>query len=218
MHRPLRITLLLLLAASAATARADPITSGDFGSFAGWSGSIVDSFTLDLIPVDPATDPDHFTLIGGGFARLTNDFDFFEVALFQDFVLPDDTLTIAFDFAWLLTAGDPFSPDFVQAKLIDPVTRDFLIDLFPLSLNTSAPSASGTIFEDISFLAGQTVSLEFILQDGDFNENDRFDIGNIVIETAVVDVAEPETILLFLTGLAGLLIAGGRGRKREESM
>lgn len=217
MHRPLRITLFLLLAASAATAHADPITSGQFGSFAGWSGSIVDSSTGDSLPVDPATDP-HFNLIGGGFASLTNDFDFYEVVLFQDFILPDDTLTIAFDFAWLLTAGDPFFPDFIQAKLIDPVTRAFLIDLFPLSLDTSAPSASGSIFEDISFLAGQTVSLEFILQDGDFNEADRFDIGNILIATAAVEVAEPATILLFLAGLAGLLIAGGRRRNREENM
>lgn len=173
-----------------------PLQNGDLSSFTGWDGIIYDG--ADTF-VDPMTDP-HFNLVPAG-AALSNDFFFWEVALFQEFDLPSDVTTLSFDFAWSLTDPDF---DFVQAALIDPITNTFLADLFPATVDFSLASNSGNAVTDVSSLAGQTVTIEFLLQDGDFNEQDIFTVGNIQIETA--SVPEPSTFLLLGIGTLGLLL------------
>lgn len=185
-----------------------PLQNGNFSSFAGWDGVILDSISFVDTVVDPATDP-HFNLLGGGLAQLSNDFDFYEVALYQEFDLPSNVKALSFDFAWSLT--DP-SLDFVQATLIDPVTNTLLDDLFPVTVDFSLASNSGAATTDISGLAGQTVLLEFLLQDGDFDENDTFTAGNIELQLAAVP--EPGTLLLL--GMGSFALAFGF-RKRGWS-
>jgi len=174
-----------------------PLQNGDFSSFAGWDGVIYDG--SDMV-VDPATDP-LFNLAAGGLAELSNDPTYYEVALYQVFDLPSNVTSLSFDFAWSLT--DP-SSDFVQAALIDPITDAFLADLFPATVDFSLATNSGTATTDISAFAGQNVLLEFLLQDGDFNEIDTFSIGNVELQLAAAPVPEPDTLLLFGMGLLAL--------------
>ncbi len=185
------ISLLLCLPQGAS---AIPLQNGDLSSFSGWSGSIYDgSSTI----VDPATDS-HFSLVAGG-AELGNDFSFWEVALFQEFDLDSNATNISFDYEWSVTDS---SQDFFQAILIDGAFN--LIDLFPIGTDFSLNSNSGTAVTDVSSLAGQTVTIEFLLLDGDFDEGDIFTVGNIQIETA--SVPEPSTLLLLGIGILGLLL------------
>lgn len=170
-----------------------PLQNGGLSSFTGWDAFIYDgSYTA----VDPMTDP-HFSLAPGG-AKLSNDFFYWEVALSQEFDLAADALSISFDYGWSIT--DSF--DLVQAVLIDSASN--LYNLFPAGTDFSLTSNSGTAITDISLLAGQAVTIEFLLQDGDWNEQDTFTVGNIQIETA--SVPEPGILLLLSIGLLGLLL------------
>jgi hypothetical protein len=190
---------------------AGPFVNGDFTvspDFVGWQGLIRNSATDDLEPVDPPAAP-WFGIVGGGLARLANDADYYEVSLSQVFDLPADARTLAFDYRWLLTSGDPAAPDFVQALLWLADLSDF-IDLFSSSLDTSAATGSGTATTDISRFAGGAVLLEFLLQDGDIDEQDWFEIGRVALITAPVPVSP--TWLLLLPGL-GLWLTGGARRR-----
>lgn len=187
----LAASALLLL--HSATSTALPLQNGDFTSFAGWQGNLFDGADN---PVDPALDA-HFSL-GGGMASLTNDAIFFEVSLFQTFDLPANATDLSFDFLWQIT--DPF--DLVQAVLIDGGMG--LHDLFPGGVDFSLLANGGTAVTDISALAGQTVTIEFLLQDGDFVEQDLFSVGNIGI--GIAQVPEPASPLLVAVALAGLAL------------
>jgi hypothetical protein len=201
--------LLLVLAATAAYESPWAAPAFDNGAFVddfdSWSGLITDStFTPTL--VDPATDP-RFQLIGNGFAELSNDSTYFEAILFQDFLLDGTATALAFEYAWMLSAtatGPGASPDFVQALLwLIDTNGDFVdyIDLFPAALDTEAATGSGTSITDISPFAGETVSLEFLVQGGDSTMSDWLQIGNIAIAQAPL----PPSTALLLLGLAPLL-------------
>jgi|GEM_PF-6153765 len=186
-------------------AAAVSLQNGDFASFAGWEAAIFDGVDQ---PVDPAVD-NHFALLGGGVAELSDDPTFFEVALFQQFDLPGDVSTLSFDFEWMVTnatppsfPGDP-DADLVQATLIDPVSFNFLADLFPNTVDFGLVSNSGTATTDVSSLAGRSVIIEFLLFDGDFNEQDVFRVGNIQT-TIPPSVPEPGTLVLMAVGLIGI--------------
>lgn len=188
-------------------ASAGPLLNGSFTDFDGWSGSIRDSDTDVLVDVDPATDA-RFSLIGSGFAQLSNDSEYYEVILYQDFDLLSDASTLSFDYSWSLTASDPSAPDLVQATLWLADFSDF-IDLFPPLLDTSAPSGAGNAITDVSAFAGESVSIEFLVQDGDFNESDWLQIGNITIAEAPL----PGPWTLVLAGFVPLL--GARLTRRH---
>lgn len=172
-----------------------PFVNGAPEAFTGAEGLIRDS-TDELVTADPLTDATHFDLDGTGFARLQNSSDFYEVILSQTLDLALTAQTLSFHYAWSLTAGDSTSPDFVQATLWLEDLSAF-IDLFPLSIDTSAPTAAGIAITDISAFAGRSVLLEFLVQDGDFDERDWFEIGRRPIPV-------PTTLALLLGGL-GLL-------------
>lgn len=201
----MRRTALTLPAASLALALwlpaawAGPFINGAPEDFTGAEGLIRNSGTGVLEPADPTTNP-HFELDGTGFARLQNSVDFYEVILFQTLDLAPTAQTLSFHYAWSLTAGDPASPDFVQATLWLADFSAFL-DLFPLSIDTSAPTGSGIATTNISAFAGQQVLLEFLVQDGDFDERDWFEIGR---RPAPIPVPTTLTLLLAGAGLLGL--------------
>jgi hypothetical protein len=171
------------------TSPATPLQNGDFSSFSGWEGVIWDGTSETY--VDPASDT-HFKLITGGMAQLSNDSTYFEIALFQEFDLPSDTSTISFDFEWDKT--DEW--DMVQATLYDS-TYTVWLDLFPSTTDFDPLTNSGTATTDILSWAGSTVTIEFFLQDGDWDEKDLFEIGNINI----TPIPEPCTMMLLGTGL-----------------
>lgn len=203
-----------------AEAVAGPFVNGDFADapdFTGWQGQTRDTATDALVPVAPPAAPaaPWFSIVADGFARLANDAANYEVILSQAFDLPADARTLTFAYRWALTAGDPDAPDFVQALLWLADLSDF-IDLFPAGVDTSAATDDGdgtedpTATTDISRFAGGAVLLEFVLQDGDFDEQDWFEIGGIAVAAAPVPLAP--TWLLLLPGL-GLLLSGGVRRR-----
>lgn len=205
------VLLLALILVQTGVGHAGPIINGDFSSFDGWSGAIRNSTTDILEDVDPASDP-RFSLEPGGFSRLSNELDYYEVVLFQQFELNPTAISLGFDYAWSLTAGDPTFPDLVQALLWLPDFSDF-IDLFPASLDTSAPSASGAASTNVSAFAGRSVVLEFLVQDGDFDEQDWLQIGNVAVSGGTVPL--PATPLLLAIGVPLLAL---RGRRRGLSV
>ena len=202
----MRRTILRLSAAALCVglwqpgAWAGPFVNGNFADFSGWNGAIRASATDVLTDVAPAADA-HFSLVGGGFARLQNSPDFYEVDLFQAFDLDPKAQTLSFDYAWDLTASDPVT-DFVQA-ILWLADRSAWIDLFPASVDTSASSGNGSATTDVRAYAGQAVLLEFLLQDGDLTEDDWFEIGNVTLRSPAA-VPLPATLALLFTGL-GLL-------------
>jgi hypothetical protein len=194
---------LSLLGAPVVTAA--PLQNGDFASWNGWSAEITEETTPNTFvttAVDPASDA-HFTQMGGGIAQLANDASYFEAVLFQAFDLPVGAATLSFDYAWSITDADF---DVVQADLRD--SGDNLHDLFPLAVDVFQLTNSGTATTDISALAGQAVTIEFILQDGDFNEADTFQVGNI----AIAVVPEPASGGLLLLPLAAMAARHHRRR------
>ncbi len=191
----------LCLGLTQSAAWAGPFVNGAFANFDGWTGAVLATATGASSTVDPPTGP-QFTLIGGGFAKLANDDSYDQVSLFQSFDLDPSAQTLSFDYQWALTAGDPQPSDFVQALLWLANFSDH-IDLFPQPpFDTSAPTGAGTATTGIGAFAGQSVLLEFLLQDGDVVAQDWFAIGNIAITGAAVPL--PPTLMLLLPGL-GLL-------------
>ena len=201
---PLGLMLLgaaaLLLAGSARATIINP----DFSSgFDGWQAQRVDSFTLDVEDVTP--EAPEFTIPGGGVAKLSNSFDYFEVALFQSFMLGADVVTVAMDYGWMITD----SVDLVQLSLRNLATND-IADLFDLAgLDPTDPSGSGRLEVDISAFAGAQVELLGFVQDGDFDEQEMLSFGNIVFASAPVSVPAPASGLLVILGT--LLVALRRG-------
>ena len=179
--------------------------NGDFTSFAGWEGVIRDSAT-DLDEIVPDLEADsRFTLLGGGFGEISNDADYYEVALRQAFDLHASAQTLSFDFDWSLTPPGGTTLDLVQASLLD-LTGNLLEDLFPESLDvglSEPPAGFGPATTDVSAHAGQPVVVQFLLQDGDFDEQDWLRIGNIALSPAV-PVPVPSTLALMCLGALGL--------------
>jgi hypothetical protein len=184
---------------------AAPLLNGDFASFDGWSADIAPSPSDPFQTVDPVTDP-RFTLQIGGFARLSDDDDYSDLALYQEFDLPAAAAFLSFRYAWSLTVDDPNSLDFVQATLWLPDFSDS-IDLFPDPPFTSSPSESGTATTDVSAFAGSAVLLEFFLQDGDGVRGDWLEIGNITFAEASL----PSPAALMLLGLVPAIGRSLRG-------
>jgi hypothetical protein len=199
----------LALALWLPAAWAGPFVNGAAEDFTGAEGFISDGSTELL--VDLTTDP-RFELDGTGFARLQNDLDFYKVILSQTLDLAPTAQTLSFRYAWSLTAGDPDNPDFVQATLFWLDDFDEFIDLFPAGIDTSAPTGAGIAITDISAFAGRTVLLEFLVQDGDFDERDWFEIGR-----RPAPIPLPTTLSLLLVG-AGLLGLHRRQSTPHESL
>lgn len=191
---------------------AAPLLNGDFASFDGWSADIAPSPSDPFQTVDPAADP-RFTLQGGGFARLSDDVGYSDLALYQEFDLPAAAAFLGFEYAWSLTVGDPGNPDFVQATLWLSDFSDF-IDLFPDPPFTSSPSESGTATTNVSAFAGSAVLLEFFLQDGDGDRADWLEIGNITFAEAPL----PSPAALMLLGLLPLVGRSLRGASTPRLM
>jgi len=191
----------LCLGLTQSAAWAGPFVNGAFGNFDGWTGAVLATATGASTTVDPPTGP-QFTLIGGGFAQLANDADYYQVSLFQSFDLDPSAQTLSFDYQWLLTGRDPQYPDYVQAVLLIAGFPPY--DLFPPPpFDTSAPTGAGTVGIGIGAFAGQSVVLEFLLEVGDMDARDWFAIGNVAITGAAVPL--PPTLVLLLPGL-GLLV------------
>ena len=191
---------LFLLTFGLPVAQALPLQNGDFASFAGWQGFLYDG--TSSIAVNPATDSSHFSLLGGGQAQLADDNTYFDVTLEQTFDLPANALDIIFDFGWNLSSiVNPPGIDFTQAVLIDSMGN--MLDLLAGVDRTQADN-TGTTTTAIGSLAGQTVTLRFELQDGDFSVPDTFRIGNIRITQSAQLIPVPATLLLFSSGLLGL--------------
>jgi|LGVF01.1.fsa_nt_gb hypothetical protein len=172
------------------TSLATPLQNGDFSSgFTGWSGYIWDGSSGTY--VDPASD-DHFILTEG-MSQISNDSTYYEVALFQEFDLPLDAFTLSFNFSWEKT--DAW--DVVQATLYNSTE---MLDLFPSTTNFNQLTASGIATTDISSMAGRTMTIEFLLQDGDWAETDWFKMDNIVIAQQQ-PIPEPCTMALLGVGI-----------------
>jgi hypothetical protein len=211
-RRPIIVAPLFLITSLifALPTAAAPFDNGDFDGSDGWLGELIDidDPSNDEVGIDPATFP-QFALVGNGFARLSTDDTFDAVVLYQSFTLDASARTLSFDYGWTLTDGSATYPDFVQATLL---TDDFMdsIDLFPGAVDTSAATGSGEANTDISVFvsnfAGRTVYLEFLVQDGDDDPGDVFQIGNIAISS----VPNPSTLLLALPVLLLLRRRAGR--------
>jgi len=196
---------LFLLTFGLPVAQALPLQNGNFASFAGWQGYLYDGASSTA--VDPATDSSHFSLLGGGQAQLADDSTYFEVALEQTFDLPANALEIIFDFGWDLTSvACPPGIDFPQAVLIDNGGNmlDLLDGVDRPGCAGGQPTNAGTATTAIDSLAGQTVTLQFLLQGGD-DLQDTFRIGNIHITPSAPPIPVPATLLLFSSGLLGLV-------------
>lgn len=188
---------LSLLNFGLTAAQALPLQNGDFASFAGWKGYLYDGASSTA--VDPATNS-HYSLPGGGQAQLADDNTYFDVSLEQTFDLPANTLEIIFDFGWNLSSP---GTDFTQAVLIDSAGN--MLDLLA-GVDRAQANNTGTTTTAIGNLAGQTVTLRFELQDGDFVVPDTFSIGNIHITQSAQPMPVPATLLLFSSGLLGLAL------------
>lgn len=203
-QRGLAFIVLLLLAT---TAHANLI-NGDFEDFAAWQGALVDSETLDRLDVDPSSYGSNFSIVGDGTAELSNSFDYFEVSIRQEFFLALDAAAVAFDMGWSLTsdsAGDFVGFDFVQAILFDALTGIPLVDLLTGTDTSAAFQPLTRFLADVSGLAGRSVILEFLLQDGDFDESDSLRFGNLeILRDTVIGVPEPPTVALMLLGLLSI--------------
>ncbi|GAB3036524.1 PEP-CTERM sorting domain-containing protein [Bowmanella dokdonensis] len=118
--------------------------------------------------------------------------EFWSVLLYQDFVLDPSAggapLTLSLDVADNLTGDDDFF--FAQLRNLD--TNDVL-DL----------SGGGSF--DVSDWVGINASLEFGVQDGDFNLGDSLSISNIRLAEQVTEVPEPSSLLLLALGALLLL-------------
>jgi hypothetical protein len=181
------------------------LLNGDFASdFASWNGATIsEDVNFDLIqtPVDPQAHA-LFT-IDAGRGKMTNDDVDFGLILSQQFALDADAGSLSFDFSWMVSDS---TVDFLQAGLLHGVGG--FIDLFS-SVDLNQDDASGSVSADVSSLAGQIVTLEFLLLDGDLLTGDMLLVDNIVVSAQ--SVPEPGTLALAALGLVGL--AGARRRR-----
>lgn len=199
--------LFLLIFNSSASAN---LINGSFTDFSGWEGIIYDG--NDTVVGDLDADS-HFNLVTDGL-EISNDVSFWEIVLFQTFIVPNNATFLSFDFSWSLTApfiaGSGLDSDFVQAALID--NGNGINDMFPGATDFSLAQNSGSISFDMSGFAGTEVTIEFIVQDGDFDERDSFTIGSMVLETDSSGggnggnpIPSPSSLILLLGALALLV-------------
>jgi hypothetical protein len=198
-------TFFQLTAISAAIIWSAPsvaLQNGNFSSgFDNWTGEVSDVDTFSITPIDPLPGgySDNYQILGGGLAQLnttsTNNppNDIWSVALFQDFLIPDlsvlgNSLELSLSVSWSLS---DLGLDFASAQLVD------LAD--PLS---TLSLAGGGKF-DITGWAGKNASLQFVVQDGD-DQDDWLQVGNISITEKTAAIPEPTTWLLILTGCFAL--------------
>ena len=200
---------LFLLTFGLPVAQALPPQNGDFTSFAGWQGYLYDGTSSTA--VDPATDSPHYSLLGSGPAQLmTKEDAYYDVSLEQTFDLPANALEIIFlHFGWHFTSVvDPPGIDFSQAVLTDNVGNNILLDLLNGVVPEPNQSNTGTATTAIGSLAGGNVTLRFELQDGDFDEQDTFRIGNIRITQSSLSNTHPRHATAVQQWFARLALGG----------
>ncbi len=178
------------------------LQNGDFSSgFDNWTGEVSDVDTFSITPVDPLPGvySNNYQVLGGGLAQLmttsTNNppNNIWSVAIFQDFLIPDlsvlgNSLELNLSVSWSLSN---LGLDFASAQLVDQAD--------PLStLNL----VGGGVF-DITGWAGKNASLQFVVQDGD-DQDDWLQVGNISITEKTAAIPEPATWLLIVTGYFAL--------------
>lgn len=198
-RRPLTAMLLVSALGCSQFASAGLMNTDFSDGFNGWQAEIT-SYNLDT-----ATDT---TLSGDIFADFSDNFslsgdeislnttasaseELWNIVMFQDFVVDSvdagQSLMLSLDISSQLT-DEAF--DFSFAQLRNLQTND-VIDL-----------SSGGSF-DISTWAGVNASLEFGVQDGDFNLGDSLSLSGLSIMQSST-IPEPTTVLLFGLGALAL--------------
>jgi len=177
----------------------------------GFSVANADIIMIDLN--DFYADPTVMVAADGSSAVMDEDPSWITVLLSNDpffgdpgIMVPDDLLTLAFDYSFTEGAGND---DDFYALVFDGDTGT-LIDDFLIE-----DSGSGIVSWDLSGLDPATtlLGLEFQLNAYDWGTDSSVSINNVYMETAdaVAPIPEPGTIILLGTGLVGLF---GLGRKR----
>lgn len=204
-HNRVIIAGLVLLGsfAVAGAARATPLTNGDFSAgFTGWQGEVTDIF-FNTTLIDPLSGafPDNFDASSGAAVLTTTTLanDIFSVFIFQEFELPTlgpgQALRLSYD---------------LSASLTDPVAGDTAFAQLNHGPNlTSTINLLGMSSVDVSFLAGQTVELQFGVEDFDGGITNFVDPEDtlVVDNIAVTAIPLPATLPLLVPGLLGLILA-----------
>jgi hypothetical protein len=194
-HRPLTAILLMSAFGYSQFASAGLMNNDFSDGFSGWQAEVtsynLDTATDTTLSGDIFADfSDNFSLSGDGVSLSTTasgSEEFWNIVMFQDFVVDTvdagQSLTLSLDISSQLTDG---AFDFSFAQLRNLQTNDVL-DL-----------SSGGSF-DISTWAGVNASLEFGVQDGDFNLSDSLSFSGLSIMQSST-IPEPATLLLFGLG------------------
>ena len=190
--RTKKITTLIILVASmmASSVATAGLINSDFSSgLDAWGGDVqvynYDNDTSEwALDIDFADYADNFSVAADA-VTLTTSFDaendFWGAYLYQSFVVNSDAQTLSLDFS--------ADADYSFVTLVDD------------NWNLIHDFASDGLSFDISAWVGSTVSLEFGVEDEDFNLGDTLTVSNINLTRAAAEVSEPETVLLFLAGL-----------------
>lgn len=200
-------------------ASALPLQAGDFVSLTPWQGEITDVASASPTTVADLANDSRYTLTQPGYLRLQTDpnsdlsQNYFRVSLFQGFDLSQQATEIRFDYSWQLS--DP-SSDFVQALLYDLSGTFQPLNLFSeAGIDTAQLIGSGQLTVDVSAWAGQSVLLDFLVEDGADDVSDFLQIGH----AQVTAVPLPGTLVLFIGGLVSLFSQfHRRGRRVDPSL
>lgn len=198
-RRPLNAVLLLSTLGCSQIANAGLMNSDFSDGFNGWQAEVT-SFNLDTNT--------NTTQSGDIFTNFVNNFslngdqvtlnttalgadEFWLIVMFQDFVVDS------------LDAGQSMLLSLNVSNQLTSETEDFFfVQLRDLQTNDVLDLSTGGSF-DITSWAGVDASLEFGVQDNDFDLNDSLSISNLSIVQSVT-IPEPATLLLL--GLGGLAL------------